>query len=125
MSTAVEVRYTPEQYLALERKAEFKSEYIDGEIHPMPGVSRWHSFIVGCLYRVISTFLLDRAGEIHASDMRVHVGPAGLFTYPDIVIVAGEGRAYEDVEARRAHPRGLPPRMVGVRRPRRPLPPPV
>ena len=30
--------------------------------------------------------------------MRVHVGPAGLYTYPDIVVVAGEGQ-YEDAEA--------------------------
>ena len=97
MSTAVEVRYTPEQYLALERKAEFKSEYIDGGIHPMPGVSRWHSRIVMNLSRVLDTMFLDRPGEVHASDMRVHVGPAGLFTYPDVVAVAGEGQ-YEDSE---------------------------
>src|SRR4051794_9725884 len=97
MSTAVEVRYTPEQYLALERKAEFKSEYIDEGIYPMPGVSRWHSLIVGNICRVISTLLLARPGEIHASDMRVHVGPSGLYTYPDIAIVADEGR-FEDAE---------------------------
>ena len=38
MSTAVEVRSTPEQYLALEPlRREFKSEYIDGGIRPMSG----------------------------------------------------------------------------------------
>lgn len=97
MPTAVGARITPEQYLALERTAEFKSEYIDGEIRPMPGVSRWHSRIVMNLSRVLDTILLDRPGEVHASDMRVHVGPADLFTYPDLVVVAGEGQ-YEDAE---------------------------
>lgn len=97
MSTAVEVRYTPGQYLALERKAEFKSEYIDGEIRPMSGVSRWHSLIVVNLTRILSSLLLGRLDEVHACDMRVHVGPAGLFTYPDLIAVAGVGQ-YEDAE---------------------------
>ncbi|HEY2159194.1 MAG TPA: Uma2 family endonuclease, partial [Isosphaeraceae bacterium] len=97
MPTAVEVRYTPEQYLALERKAEFKSEYVDREIHPMPGVSRWHSLIVGNLLRILGTLLLDRRGEAHSSDMRVRVGPSDLYNYPDIAVVAEEGR-FEDAE---------------------------
>lgn len=29
--------YTPEEYLELEEKAEYKSEYRDGEIIPMAG----------------------------------------------------------------------------------------
>ena len=33
-------RFTPEQYLALERKAEFKSEFYDGMIEAMAGASR-------------------------------------------------------------------------------------
>ena len=36
MASAARIpRYTPEQYLALERKAEFKSEYYDGFITAM------------------------------------------------------------------------------------------
>ena len=38
MSTAAVCRrYTPEEYLTLERKAEFKSEYLNGEIYAMSG----------------------------------------------------------------------------------------
>ncbi len=97
MSTAVEVRYTPEQYLALERKAESKSEYVDGEIHPMPGASGPHNDIVMNLGRVISTRLLDRPGHVYSNDMRVLVGPTGLYTYPDVAVVADEPR-FEDAE---------------------------
>ena len=97
MSTAVEVRYTPEQYLALERKAEFKSEYIDGGIYPMPGASGPHNDIVMNLGRVISTWLLDRPGHAYSNDMRVLVGPTGLYTYPDVAVVA-DGPRFEDAE---------------------------
>ena len=39
-------RYTPEEYLALERAADFKSEYFDGQIFAMAGASPEHSAIV-------------------------------------------------------------------------------
>ena len=96
MSTAVEVRYTPEQYLALERKAEFKSEYIDGGIYPMSGARSPHIDVVAALVRLIGTWLVDRPGHVYSNDMRVYAGPAGLFTYPDVVVVAGEPRFQDD-----------------------------
>jgi Uma2 family endonuclease len=37
--------YSPEEYLALEEAAEYKSEYIDGEIVPMAGGSTNHNQI--------------------------------------------------------------------------------
>jgi Uma2 family endonuclease len=45
MSAHRKRRYTPEEYLALERDAELESEYVDGEIVAMSGASepgtRW------------------------------------------------------------------------------------
>jgi Uma2 family endonuclease len=96
-SAAVGVRYTPEQYLALERKATVRSEYLDGCISPMAGASRLHNLIAGNLYREVSARLRDRPGEAYVSDMRVRVGPAGLYTYPDVVAVGGEPQ-FEDAE---------------------------
>jgi Uma2 family endonuclease len=37
---------SPEQYLEAERRAESKSEYLNGQVFPMPGASREHSLIV-------------------------------------------------------------------------------
>ncbi len=89
--TATEVvRYTPEQYLTRERKAEVRSEYVDGGIYPMAGASRLHNHIAGNLYAEIRACLRNRTGEVFVSEMRVHVGPAGLYTYPDVVAVMGE-----------------------------------
>jgi Uma2 family endonuclease len=36
-------RYTPEEYLELEEKADYKSEYRDGEIIPMTGGTTNHN----------------------------------------------------------------------------------
>src|SRR5438552_3260089 len=92
--------YTPEEYLALERKAQYKSEYIAGQIVAMSGVSREHSLINTNLLRVLSSQLLDRPCEVHASDMRVKVGAKvsarSLYTYPDIAVVCGDAEFEDD-----------------------------
>jgi Uma2 family endonuclease len=88
-------QFTPEQYLELERKAETKSEYLNGEIFPMPGVSRAHSLIVGNLTLELGTQFMDRPCERHGPDMRVKVPATGLYTYPDIAALCGEPR-FED-----------------------------
>src|SRR5499425_3734224 len=46
VSTHPKTKITPQEYLELERKAETKSEYLDGEIFAMAGVSRDHVRIV-------------------------------------------------------------------------------
>src|SRR2546428_721678 len=92
--------FTPEEYLALEREAEYKSEYIAGQVVAMSGVSREHSLINGNLVRVLSSQLLDRPCEVHASDMRVKVGAKvnarSLYTYPDIAVVCGDAQFEDD-----------------------------
>ena len=92
--------YTPEEYLAFEREAEYKSEYIAGQVAAMSGVSREHSLINSNLVRVLSSQLLDRPCEIHASDMRVKVGAKvnarSLYTYPDIAVVCGDMQFEDD-----------------------------
>ena len=92
--------YTPEEYLAQEREAEYKSEYIAGQVVAMSGVIREHSLINSNLVRVLSSQLLDRPCEVHASDMRVKVGAKvnarSLYTYPDIAVVCGDVQFEDD-----------------------------
>lgn len=91
-SPAVQPRYTAEQYLMLERKAAYKSEYINGQIIAMSGASRAHNLIAGNIYREISLQLRGRPCEVYISDMRVKVSLTGLYTYPDVVAVCGDIR---------------------------------
>ena len=89
MSAIPKTRLTPSEYLDIERKAEFRSEYFAGEMFAMAGASREHTLIVSNLVRAIGELLKDRACEVYPVDLRVSV-PSGLYTYPDVVIVCGK-----------------------------------
>ena len=90
MSSQVKVYYTPEEYLTLERQAEYKSEYFNGEIFAMTGASRRHNLVAGNIFASLHNQLRKRPCEIYPSDMRVKVSPTGLYTYPDVIVVCGE-----------------------------------
>lgn len=97
MSRQAKHRLTPEEYLAIERAAEFRSEYFDGEMFMMSGASRAHILIVGnILYRIRQQFD-DRDCEIYTNDMRVRIPATGLYAYPDVVAVCGEPRFDDNV----------------------------
>lgn len=89
---AVRQHISAEEYLALERQAETKSEYINGEIYAMAGASREHNYIAGDLFGELRSQLRGRNCKLFMSDMRVRVRPTGLYTYPDVVVVCGRPR---------------------------------
>lgn len=94
-TVAAKTLITPEEYLVKERKAEFKSEYRDGQIVAMPGASHQHILIAGNIFGHIFIQFLDRTCEVYANDMRVKVSESGLYTYPDVVVVCDEPQ-FED-----------------------------
>ncbi|MGB5064288.1 MAG: Uma2 family endonuclease [Candidatus Competibacter sp.] len=83
-------RLTPEDYLALERSADFKSEYFNGETFAMTGASRAHNTIVLNIGSEIRQQLKQRPCKAYVNDMRVKVDPTGLYIYPDVVVVCGK-----------------------------------
>ncbi|HEX6041597.1 Uma2 family endonuclease [Longimicrobium sp.] len=92
MATAALTRYTPEEYLALERNAEFKSEYLDGRIVAMTGASIAHVTITGNVHGELRTRLRGTPCRPFMGDMRVQIGGGRRYTYPDVVVVCGEPR---------------------------------
>jgi Uma2 family endonuclease len=90
VSTQPKARITPQEYLELERKAEIKSEYLDGEIFAMSGATREHTKIVANITAELVSQFMDRPCEVYPLDMRTKVSPTGLYTYPDIAAVCGE-----------------------------------
>lgn len=86
---------TPQEYLALERSAEYKSEYVDGEMVAMSGATREHVLIVLNLASGLKRQLQQRPCEIYVADLRIQVSATGLYTYPDIAVACGEPR-FED-----------------------------
>ena len=90
MATAALTCYTPEEYLALERLAEFKSEYIDGRIVAMTGASKPHIMIAGNIYMGLRGRFRGGPCNAYMSDMRVRIGDGQRYTYPDVVAACGE-----------------------------------
>lgn len=87
---------TPEQYLALERTAASKSEYLRGEVFAMAGASPTHVLIVANIVVALHGQLRRRLCTVYATDLRLKVDASGLYTYPDVVVVCGEPRFDDD-----------------------------
>jgi Uma2 family endonuclease len=81
---------SPAEYLELERKAERKSEYLNGEMFLMAGASPRHGVIVTNLVAELRQQLKARPCIVYSSDVRLRVSPSGLYTYPDVMVVCGE-----------------------------------
>lgn len=90
-------RVSPEDYLALERRSETRSEYLDGEIFAMTGASERHNLLAGNLYTTFRAQLRPRGCRVYVSDMRVKVSATDLYTYPDVVVVCSKPQ-FEDAE---------------------------
>lgn len=93
MATVPKHHPTPEEYLAQERVADFKSEYLNGEIFAMAGTSFRHA-------QIVSNLILEfgRAGgcRAYASDLRVNVPAMTLFTYPDVIVICDKPRFLDE-----------------------------
>ena len=79
----------PEEYLAIERQAEYKSEYFRGEMFAMAGAAPNHNRLVVRLTALLFVRLDGRGCEVFNSDGRVRTHPSGLYTYPDLTVVCG------------------------------------
>ncbi len=85
MSAVPKRRLTPEEYLAQERRAQFKSEFYRGETFVMAGATRAHILVSGNVARESGNQLKDRPCEVYQSGMRVNISRTGLYAYPDVV----------------------------------------
>ena len=94
-SLAAQTIYTPAEYLALERKATFKSEYLNGKIFAMSGASLAHTRITADILTELNNQLRGGGCEVISNDMRVKTGPKSAYLYPDVVVFCSEPR-FED-----------------------------
>ena len=93
-ATKTKSHYTIAEYLAAEAKAEYKSEYYDGEIVAKTGILPLH-----CEIGVNTTSALDAAlkgknCKTYNSDLKIQTGKT--FVYPDASVVCGDLEYYED-----------------------------
>jgi Uma2 family endonuclease len=90
-------KYTPEEYLALEDKAEYKSEYWDGYIIPLhghpptlAGADINHIQIVTNLVEILSPQLKKKNCRTFSNDLKVWIPNREKFVYPDVAVICGK-----------------------------------
>jgi Uma2 family endonuclease len=98
MQTALKPRLTAREYLLQERKAEVKSEFLDGEVFAMAGGTRRHSRIGLKLATALENRLAGKPCEVFNSDMRLKIEATELYAYPDIQVACGELRFEDEVQ---------------------------
>jgi Uma2 family endonuclease len=84
-----QTHYSEEEYLALERSAQYKSDFHDGEIFAMTGASRKHNLVAFNIAGELRAQLKNRPCEAYIADMRVKAAKARSYHYPDIAVVCG------------------------------------
>ncbi|MGZ8848053.1 MAG: Uma2 family endonuclease [Pyrinomonadaceae bacterium] len=88
--------YSSEAYLAFERSADERHEFLDGFIYAMAGETPSHADISANLVGLLHERLRDSPCRVRTKDTKVRSGPhqvgtmKGLFSYPDAVVICGE-----------------------------------
>ena len=95
-SIAARTYLTPEEYIAAERKATLKSEYLSGEIAAMSGASDAHNLITMNVSNGLYNQLSERGCRVYVSDMRVGIGAGVSYFYPDIAVTCDKPRFEDD-----------------------------
>lgn len=80
---------TAQQYLTFDRLAEFRHEFLDGEIVPRLGANILHATVQMNLIGDLHAVLRGTACEVLGSDLRVRASPR-MYTYPDLMVVCGK-----------------------------------
>lgn len=87
---------TAQEYLLLERQAEYKSEYVHGEMFAMSGVRENHALVQTNLTAEFRNKTRRGPCRVYGSDMRVCVSPAGRYTYPDLSVTYEKSQFLDD-----------------------------
>lgn len=99
-----QLTFTADDYLALERASEERHEFLDGQIYAMAGESPDHGTICSNLTAALVNQLKGTPCQVWSKDTKVRSGPLpqakwktkGLFSYPDLVVVCGEGEYLDE-----------------------------
>ncbi|UOQ98185.1 Uma2 family endonuclease [Hymenobacter sp. 5317J-9] len=87
---------SPEDYLRLERAAEFKHEYFEGVVRAMAGASYAHNRICTNLTVEVGSQLRGKSCSAVGSDQRVQILSGNAYVYPDLTVVCGQPEFNEE-----------------------------
>lgn len=96
MSAEPATRTSHSDYVARERVAEMKHEYVAGQIIEMAGGTPEHARLAGSLARLLGNALEGRPCAVFSSDLRVRIVETDRSTYPDLSVVCGHRQTAPD-----------------------------
>ncbi len=82
------IRYTLDEYIALEASSNVKHEYLDGQIYAMAGGTPEHAALAAAVTGLLFPQLRKGPCRVYDADLRVRT-PTGLSTYPDVSVICG------------------------------------
>ncbi|MGA7733100.1 MAG: Uma2 family endonuclease [Chloroflexia bacterium] len=91
--------YTPEEYLALERQAQYKSEYLNGRIYPLhpkirsittPEEQAAHDTIATSLLHIITSAVANKPYQVFGAETALWIEEVGFRTHTDVMVIASE-----------------------------------
>ena len=98
MATVPLPRLTEEDYLRIERAAETKSEFVDGEMYAMSGGSLPHGLLSARWIGELIAQLKGRGCFVYSSDVKVRSNRTGSYVYPDVSVVCGQPQTHQGAD---------------------------
>lgn len=85
-------KFTFEENLKLEEKADFKSEFVDGEIVSMAGDFPRHGQISNNMVTALNNALRKKNSTciVQGSDLKVYFEKFNRASYPDVMVICGD-----------------------------------
>ncbi len=84
------ILYSPAEYLEMEGESELRHEYLDGEIVPMAGAMPNHNRITLNIGSELRFAFKGKPWEVFVADQRLWIPARRIYTYPDVMVVAGD-----------------------------------
>lgn len=82
-------KMTAAEYLEIERKAAFKSEFVRGEVFAMSGGLPAHAQLILRFGRALEDALEDGPCMVTAAELRLELVREQVYVYPDLMVVCG------------------------------------
>jgi Uma2 family endonuclease len=90
MEAAPSLEMTYEEYVAFERNAELKHEFVNGLVYAMSGGTPEHARLAQAIGAALTVALHGKPCAVFSSDLRVRIQATGRSTYPDVAVVCGK-----------------------------------
>lgn len=88
--------WTIEEYLQMKASSDARHEYYQGEVFAMSGPKVSHNIVAGNIYALLHQKLRGKGCRPYNSDQRIFAQAIDFLTYPDISVVCGERKTFND-----------------------------